>query len=600
MNSSDFGHIAASIPTQPGIYKYYSAADKLIYVGKAKNLRKRISSYFTKKHDNAKTEELVSRIDRIEFTIVDNEQDAFLLENSLIKEHQPVFNINLKDDKTYPYIVVKKEPFPRIYFTRRRSQDGSRYFGPYTSVGKVRELVEMIRESIPLRTCKLNLSESNIRKGKFKVCLEYHLGRCLGPCEGLQTAENYEKGIERISHFLKGNWQPVMNDLKFQMKSCADRMEFEKAAALQKRIEHLQQYQSRSVVVNSKTGTVDVFSIIEEGDKAYVNYLAIHDGCIVQTKTISLVKKLEETAAEVLSFAMAHLREIFKSEARELIIPFPVEYPESGLKLSIPKSGDKKKLLDLSQKNVNHFLEELRRQKMLHLEESSEEEKLEILKKLQSDLKLNAIPMHIECFDNSNLQGSHPVAAMVCFRNGEPFKKEYLKFDIKTVNGINDFASMKEVVFRRYKRLTEQGSELPDLVIIDGGKGQLNAALESLDALGIRSKIAIAGLAKQQEELFFPGDKESIKLPWNSESLKLIRRIRDEVHRFGISFHRAKRSKGSIKNELEQIKGIGKEAARQLLARFRSVKKIREAEEKMISEVVGPAKAKLIKKALGH
>jgi excinuclease ABC subunit C len=598
MDALAFSHIAPSIPHEPGIYKYYNAAGKLIYVGKAKDLRKRVSSYFSKNHQNAKTIEMVSRIRHIEFTIVNNEQDAFLLENSLIKEHQPVFNINLKDDKTYPFIVIKKEPFPRIFFTRRKINDGSTYFGPYTSVGKVRELLELIKESIPLRSCKLNLSESNIRKGKFKVCLEYHLGKCLGPCEGLQTVTHYEEGIERISHFLRGNLKPIMNDLRDQMNACAENMEFEKAAIIQKRIEHLQQYQSRSLVVNAKTGTVDVFSIIEEGDKAYVNYLAIHDGCIIQTKTISLVKKLEETAAEVLTFAIARLRETFASQARELIIPFSIDYPEKDVLINIPKSGDRKKLLELSEKNVNHFREELRRQKMLHLEESTEAEKYEVLKNLQRDLTLPSIPLHIECFDNSNLQGSHPVAAMVCFLNGEPFKKDYRKFNIKTVAGIDDFASMKEIVFRRYKRLMDEKADLPDLIIIDGGKGQLNAALESLEALGLRSKVAIAGLAKQQEELFFPGDKESIRLAWNSESLKLIRRIRDEVHRFGIGFHRAKRTKASVNNELEQIKGIGKQTVQQLLTHFRSVKKIREADEASIAAVIGAAKARIITASL--
>ena len=595
MDALEFSHIAPSIPHQPGIYKYYNAAGKLIYVGKAKDLRKRVSSYFSKNHQNAKTVEMVSRIRQIEFTIVNNEQDAFLLENSLIKEHQPIFNINLKDDKTYPFIVIKKEPFPRIFFTRRKINDGSQYFGPYTSVGKVRELLELIKDSIPLRSCKLNLSENNIRKGKFKVCLEYHLGKCLGPCEGLQTPAHYEEGIERISHFLRGNLKPILNDLKEQMRTCAEKMEFEKAASIQKRIEHLQQYQSRSLVVNSKTGTVDVFSIIEEGDKAYVNYLAIHDGCIIQTKTISLVKKLEETAAEVLAFAIARLRETFASKAHELIIPFPIDYPEKDITISIPRGGDRKKLLELSEKNVNHFREELKRQKMLHLEESTEEEKYEVLKKLQQDLSLPSVPIHIECFDNSNLHGSHPVAAMVCFRNGEPFKKDYRKFNIKTVEGIDDFASMKEIVYRRYKRMLEENSDLPDLIIIDGGKGQLNAALESLETLGLRSKVSIAGLAKQQEELFFPGDKESIRLAWNSESLKLIRRIRDEVHRFGISFHRAKRTKASVNNDLEHIKGIGKQTAQQLLTHFRTVKKIREADEKSLAAIIGSAKARIIK-----
>jgi len=594
MTASEFSAIAGTIPTQPGIYKYFDAANELLYVGKAKHLRKRVSSYFSKTFTSYKTHELVNRIHHIEFTIVNNEQDAFHLENSLIKEYQPRFNINLKDDKSYPYIVIKNEPFPRVFFTRRKINDGSQYFGPYTSVNKVRELLDFIRQHILLRTCKLNLTENNIKKGKFKVCLEYHLGNCKGPCEGLQTADDYNEELKQLANLLKGNLSPVLQHFKKEMQELAVNMQFEKAEHYRKRIEHLQGYQSRSAVVNARMGTVDVFSILEEGQVAYVNFLAVNNGSIINTKTITLEKRLEETPEEVLSFAIADLRSVFKSEATEVIIPFPIEYPDPAITFTIPRAGDKKVLLDLSFKNVNYFREDLKKKKMLNLEEKSAEEKLKVLYKLQEDLQLPALPDHIECFDNSNFQGSYPVAAMVCFKNGEPSKTDYRRFNIKTVTGINDFASMKEIVYRRYKRLMDEKRPLPQLVIIDGGKGQLSAAMESITALGMPGMTTVVGLAKNEEELFFPGDSQSIKLPWDSESLKLIRRVRDEVHRFGITFHRNQRSKGTFVNELEQIKGIGKSAADQLLNAFRSVKNIKEKSLDELSVLVGKSKATLI------
>jgi excinuclease ABC subunit C len=594
MTQKEFSIIASTIPTAPGIYKYYDASNELIYVGKAKHLRKRVSSYFVKTFSSYKTTELVRRIKKIEFTIVNSEQDAFLLENSLIKEYQPLFNINLKDDKTYPYIVVKNEPFPRVFFTRKKINDGSQYFGPYTSVAKARDLLEFIKQNIQLRNCKLNLSQNNINKNKFKVCLEYHLGNCKGPCEKLQTAEDYDEGIAQLKNLLKGNLAPVLQNFKSQVKTYSENLQFEKAAIFQQKIEHLQQYQSKSTVVNTNTGTVDVFSIIEEGDTAYVNYLAVSNGSIIQTKTILLEKKLEETAAEVLSFAIAQLREKFETEATEIIVPFEIEFPQPGVIISIPKGGDKKKLLALSQKNVNYFKEELNAKKILKLEDKTFDEKLKVLKQLQADLHLAELPLHIECFDNSNFQGSFPVAAMVCFKNGEPSKKDYRHYNIKTVEGINDFASMTEVVYRRYKRLVEEKQALPQLIIIDGGKGQLSAALESIDKLGLQGKLTLVGLAKNKEELFFSGDTNSLQLPWDSESLKLIRRIRDEVHRFGITFHRNKRSKGTFKNELEKIDGIGKQTADLLLSNFKSVKKIREAANEVIEKLIGKSKTNLL------
>lgn len=594
MTQTEFSGIASTIPAQPGIYKYFNAANELIYVGKAKHLRKRVSSYFTKTFTNYKTTELVSRIRRIEFTIVNSEQDAFLLENSLIKEHQPLFNINLKDDKSYPYIVIKNEPFPRVFFTRRKIKDGSQYFGPYTSVAKVRDLLDFIRQNIQLRTCKLNLTKNNIEKKRFKVCLEYHLGNCKGPCEALQDENDYGMRIDQLKNFLKGNTYPVLQELKSQVKMHAENMEFEKASIYQTKIEHLQRYQAKSTVVNTNTGTLDVFSIIEEGDAAYVNYLAVNNGSIFQTKTLTLVKKLEETKEEVLSFAIARIRQTFNSEAREILVPMEIEYLEEGVSVIVPRSGDRKKLLELSEKNVNYFREELKAKKMLHLEDKSDSEKLQVLKQMQSDLHLPDTPLHIECFDNSNFHGSFPVAAMVCFKNGEPSKKDYRHFNIKTVEGINDFASMQEVVLRRYKRMIEENKSLPQLVIIDGGKGQLSAALESITQLNLEGRMTLVGLAKNKEELFFAGDSASLQLPWSSESLKLIRRIRDEVHRFGITFHRNKRSKGAIENELEGIKGIGKQTADLLLKEYRSVKNIRALSFEELEKFAGKSKAAIV------
>jgi excinuclease ABC subunit C len=594
MTQKEFSLLAPTIPLQPGIYKYFDADNKLLYVGKAKSLRKRVSSYFSKTLTNYKTHELVQRIQHIEFTIVHNEHDAFLLENSLIKQFQPLFNISLKDDKTYPYIVIKKEPFPRVFFTRKKINDGSQYLGPFTSVGKVRELLEFIKLNIPLRTCKLNLTETNIKKGKFKVCLEYHLGNCKGPCEGLQSIEEYDAGLQQLKNILQGNLTPVIKHFKEERKKYAGQLEFEKAAAINSKIEHLQDYQYKSAVVNTRMGNVDVFNMLQEDDIAYVNYLAVQNGTIVQTQTITLNRKLDETPEEILLFAIAQLRETFASEADELILPFAIDYPEKNITLTVPKSGDKKKLLELSETNVNYFREELRKKKALGLETSTDADIHAVLKQIQNDLKLFAPPDHIECFDNSNFQGSHPVSAMVCFKNGRPSKKDYRKFNVQTVSGINDFATMKEVVYRRYKRVLAENEHLPQLIIIDGGKGQLSAAMESITELGINGKTTVVGLAKNEEEIFFPNDKESIKLPWDSKSLQLIRGIRDEVHRFGITFHRNQRSKKSFTNELEQIEGIGPSTITLLLKKFRSVKNIGVKSEAELSEIVGAAKAKLI------
>jgi len=594
MTAEQFSQIAHTIPVNPGIYKYFDEKDELVYVGKAKHLRKRVSSYFTKTFTTYKTHELVQRIRRIEFTIVNSEQDAFLLENSLIKQFQPRFNINLKDDKTYPYIVIKNEPFPRVFLTRRKINDGSEYLGPFTSVGRVRELLDLVKSNIQLRTCQLNLSDAQIKKGKYKVCLEYHLGNCKGPCEGLQTHEDYKEGLVQLKNILKGNLGPLMQEFKKEMRDHAEKMNFEKAEIIRKKLSHLENYEARSVIVSRHLSHADVFSIARDGDLAYVNYLIVETGTIVQTHTTQVETHLEESDEEVLAFTIAQLRETFNSLSKELILPFPIDYPEEGVTQTIPKGGDKKKLLELSEKNVSYFREELRKKKMLQLEGKTPDERKQVLYQLMEDLQLSELPVHIECFDNSNFQGSYPVSAMVCFRDGVESKKDYRHFNVKTVQGINDFATMKEVVFRRYRRLLEEQRSLPQLVIIDGGKGQLSAAMESVTELGLAGMMTVVGLAKNEEEIFFPGDTQSIKLPYNSDSLHLVRRIRDEVHRFGITFHRQKRSKGTFVNELEQIEGIGRRTADLLLKQFRSVSKIRQLTEEELTSAIGLAKAKLV------
>src|SRR5450432_3637785 len=592
MEQEAFQQIAETIPTEPGIYKYYGSARELLYVGKAKNLRKRVSSYFNKTQSSYKTYELVRRIHSIEFTMVKSEQDAFLLENSLIKEYQPKFNINLKDDKSYPFIVIKKESFPRVFLTRRKINDGSEYLGPFTSVARVRELIDFIKANVQLRTCKLNLSPANIAKKKFKVCLEFHLGNCKGPCEGLQTQEDYTEGLRKLKNILKGNLGPVISGFQEEMKEAAGNMAFEKAELIRKKIEHLETYQSRSVIVNKHIVQVDVFSIFRDESGAFINYLMVENGTIVQTHTTEAKPQLEETDEEILSFSIAQLRDRFNSTATEIILPFAIEYPQEGILITVPKGGDKRKLLELSEKNVNYYREEAEKKKMLHLQKKTPEERLIVLEQLQKDLQLSELPTHIECFDNSNFHGSYPVSAMVCFRDGVESKKDYRHFNVKTVEGINDFATMKEVVYRRYKRLLEENQSLPQLVIIDGGKGQLSAALESTEELGLRGSLTLVGLAKNEEEIFFAGDQQSLKLPYDSMSLKLIRKIRDEVHRFGISFHRNKRSRGTFKNELENIKGIGKQTADQLLKTFHSVKKVKAATDEDMTSVIGAYKTK--------
>jgi len=594
MTQQEFQKFSSTLPNLPGIYKYYDDSSQLLYVGKAKNIRKRVSSYFNKTLASYKTHELVKRINKIEFTIVNSEQDAFLLENSLIKQFQPIFNINLKDDKTYPYIVIKNEPFPRVFLTRQKIEDGSQYFGPYTSVGKVRELLNFIKQTIQLRTCPLNLTEKNISKRKFKVCLEYHLGNCKGPCEAKQSEEDYNQNIQQVKNLLKGNLNPVIQHFKNEMKENAVNLEFEKAELIRKKIGFLENYQSRSIVVNTSLDEVDVFNILKNGDIACINYLMVYNGAIIQTKTIEVETHLDESPEETLAFTIGQLRTTFNSEAKEIIVPFQIDYEEPGTVITVPKGGDKKKLLGLSEKNVQYFIDNLRAKERLQLGVKSAD-KYNVLLQTKEDLELTAVPVHIECFDNSNFQGSFPVSAMVCFKNGEPSKKDYRHFNVKTVEGINDFATMKEAVYRRYKRLKEEGEVFPQLVIIDGGKGQLSAASEAIEELELSGKMTLIGLAKNEEEIFFVGDQQSLKLPYDSESHKLIRRIRDEVHRFGITFHRQKRSKGTFKNSLEDIKGIGSSTANMLLKTFRSVNNIKNQSEEELAKLIGASKARLVK-----
>jgi excinuclease ABC subunit C len=594
MTPEEFRAIAPSIPHQPGIYKYFSEANTIIYVGKAKDLRKRVSSYFNKTFSGYKTHELVQRIHHIEYTIVDSEQDAFFLENALIKEYQPKFNIDLKDDKSYPYIVIKKEPYPRIFLTRRRINDGSEYLGPFTSVARVRELITFIKQHIQLRTCKLPLTDRNIKAGKFRVCLEYHLGNCKGPCAGHQDQDDYNQGLFRVKQVLKGRLTEVVQYYKLQMQDHIANLQFEKAEIIKKKLDHLESYRSKSVIVSQQVGDSDVFSIVKDGEVAFVNYLMVRNGTIVQTHTLQLTPKLDEPEAEVLAFGILNTREAFRSDATEIVVPFEIEYAEPAVQVTVAKTGDKKKLLELSEKNARIYMDENLRKKMLHIESKTESQRLDVLESLQTSLQLPELPMHIECFDNSNFQGSYPVSAMVCFKDGLPFKQDYRRFNVKTVTGINDFATMKEVVYRRYKRVFEEERDFPQLVIIDGGKGQLNAALEAIHELNLAGQMTLVGLAKNEEELFFAGDQQSIKLDWNSEALKLIRRIRDEVHRFGITFHRQQRSKGTFKNELENIPGIGSNTAATLLKTFKSVKNVKAATIDALENVIGKNRAAIV------
>ena len=590
----DIRNIIPSLPNDPGVYRYYDEHGHLLYVGKAKNIRKRVASYFTGKQHNRKTQELVSRINAIEFTIVHSEADALLLENILIKQHKPVFNIELKDDKTYPYIVIKNEPFPRIFLTRKKINDGSTYLGPFTSVRQVRDLIEFVRKQLPVRTCKLNLSEKNISSGKFKLCLEYQLGNCKGPCTGLQSMDDYMAHVGQIKNILEGNLRPVLDFLRKEMQDLSRDMKFEKAAHLKHKITQLESYHAKSVVVNSKVPHADVFYYLREDHNVFVNYMMVRNGMVVATDNTELEVKIEEEDNEIFATVINNMRSVLNSNAEEIIIPFEIEWMiQPNIKVTVPKTGAKWKLLEMSRLNIAYLAKQHQMNKTLHLENKGKNIR-DILAQVQEKLHLIYLPEHIECFDNSNLHGTYPVSAMVCFKNGMSSKNDYRKFHVKTVKGINDFATMKEVVYRRYSALLKKQESLPQLVIIDGGKGQLSAAAESISALGLKDQITLIGLAKNVEEIFFVGDKDSLKLPIDNPALLFIRKIRDEVHRFGIEFHRQQRSKGFIKNELENIPGIGKKTIEKLLQEFKSVESISRADISIIQQLIGKDRAEKI------
>lgn len=575
------------LPTSPGVYQYYDKNGTLLYVGKAKNLKKRVSSYFTKNHDNYKTKVLVKKIHTIKHIVVETETDALLLENNLIKKYLPRFNVMLKDDKTYPWICIKKERFSRIFLTRNLIKDGSEYYGPYTSVKTVHVLLDLIKELYQLRTCTYDLSQEKINNGKYKVCLEYHLGNCKGPCEGLQDEKEYLENLEAIRQIVKGNFKDSLNRFRNQMMIHAEKMEFEDAQRIKEKIQVLENYQARSTVVNPKISNVDVFSIISDESYGYINFLQLSYGAIIRSHTTEVKKKLDESDKELLELAIIELRQRFNSTSKEIFVPFNVEVGE-GLKITIPQLGDKKKIVDLSLRNAKYYRQE--RFKQIKIMDPDRHIK-RLMAQMKKDLRLPEEPRHIECFDNSNIQGTNPVAACVVFKNGKPSKKEYRKFNIKTVEGANDFASMEEVVYRRYKRLTEEGQPLPQLVIVDGGKGQLSSGLKALDTLGLRGKITIIGIAKRLEEIYYPGDSIPLYLDKKSESLKVIQHLRNEAHRFGITFHRQKRSKAALDTELDLIPGIGEKTVIELLKTFRSVKRISEASKHELSEVIGDSRA---------
>src|ERR1700761_8546849 len=596
--SFDYKVALKNIPHKPGVYQYWNEEKELIYIGKAKDLRNRVTSYFNKDLNiNAKTRVLVSKIRNITFTIVDTEVDAWLLENSLIKKHQPRYNVLLKDDKTYPWIIIKNENYPRIFWTRRIVKDGSKYLGPYASVSMMHAILGLIKETYPLRTCNLALSRPNIDAGKFKVCLEYQLGNCKGPCQNYQTEDDYANNIEEITDILNGKIGGVLPRMKTAMDNAISNMNDEHAHRLKRKFDLLENYQSKSTVVNSSITDVDVFSIASEEKYAFVNFLKIMNGTIIQTQTIELKKRLDETDEELLTLAISEFRSRYSSHSKEIIVPFNVDLEDTaGIKFTVPKLGEKRKLLDLSQKNVLFF----KKERIDQYEKLNPEVKTDrLLTQMMKDLRMNQLPRHIECFDNSNFQGKYPVSAIVVFKDAKPSKKDYRHFNVKTVEGPNDFATMEEAVHRRYRRMLDEGTELPQLIIIDGGKGQLSAALKSLKLLGIEKQVTVIGIAKRLEELYYPGDQYPLYLDKKSETLKIIQQLRDEAHRFGITFHRKKRDKGTLVTELDLIDSIGKTSSEKLLKYFKSVKKIREASEETLLEVVNTKQAKAILEYFG-
>ncbi len=583
--------IISVLPEKPGIYQFIDDSKTVIYVGKAKNLKRRVSSYFSKNHEHRKTVLLVKNIKDIQHMVVETEQDALLLENNLIKKYQPRYNIRLKDDKSYPWICVKNEPFPRVFKTRNLVKDGSKYFGPYTSIYTVRTLLELFKSEYKLRTCNYHLSPENIKKGKFKVCLEYHIGNCYGPCEGYYSEEEYNTGIEDIVNILKGNIAGVISHLEEMMNKLSQDLDFEEALKIKEKYDSLKRYQSRSTIVSSNITDVDVFTINEDERFAFINYLKIIKGAIIQTFTLEIKKTLEETTEELLIAGIVDIRQKIFSNAKEILVPVKLENVLEHVKFVIPKRGEKKELLDLSSRNAKYYRLEKEKQTILKNPKIREDR---ILDTIQKDLQLAESPKRIECFDNSNLQGSNPVAACVVFKNAKPAKKEYRHFNIKAVEGPNDFASMEEVVYRRYKRQLEENNELPQLIVVDGGKGQLSSAVSALEKLKLRGKISIIGIAKRLEEIYFPGDSVPIYINKNSETLKVIQQLRDEAHRFGINFHRNKRSNAFIGSELNSISGIGEKTAQKLLLDFKSVKQIKVLDENKLADSIGKAKAKIV------
>jgi excinuclease ABC subunit C len=579
-----------TLPTLPGVYQYFDANETIIYIGKAKNLKKRVSSYFTKTHDNGKTKVLVKKISKIKHIVVKTETDALLLENNLIKKYRPRYNVLLKDDKSYPWICIKNERFPRVFQTRRLIKDGSEYFGPYTSVKTVYTLLDLVRGLYQLRTCKFDLSQEKIDSGKYKVCLEYHLGNCQGPCEAYESVLEYDEHIKAVRDILKGNFKTSLQRFKNQMNDFSQKMLFEEAHKIKGKIEILQNYQSKSTVVSSKINNVDVFTIVSDESYAYVNFLQISLGSIVRSHTLELKKKLNETDKQLLELAIIEIRQRFNSLSKEIYAPFIVNIGDA-LKVTVPKLGDKKHVLDLSMRNAKYYrLEQLKQVKIVDPDRHVNR----IMAQMKVDLRLKEEPRHIECFDNSNIQGIHPVAACVVFKNGKPSKKEYRHFNIKTVTGPDDFASMEEVVYRRYKRLIEEQQPLPQLIIIDGGKGQLSSALKSLDRLKLRGVIAIVGIAKRLEELYYPKDPIPLYLDKKSETLKIVQQLRNEAHRFGIEHHRNKRSKSALSTELETIQGIGEKTIIELLKQLKSVQRISYATLDELEAVVGVSRAEKI------
>jgi len=590
--SNNIKTLIKSLPDKPGIYQYFEKNGSIIYIGKAKNLRKRVASYFNKdKAISGKLKILVSKIVDIKHIVVDTELDALLLENNLIKKYQPRYNVMLKDDKTFPWICVKNEPFPRIFPTRHVIKDGSQYFGPYASVKMMNTLLDLIRQLYPVRTCKHRFTVENIIKNKFKICLEYHIGNCKGPCVGLQSRDEYDIMIDSIKHIIKGNISAVIGQLKPLMADYAKKLEFEKAQLVKDKLELLEKYKSKSTVVNPRIKNVDVFSIIDDQEAGYVNYIKVVNGAIVQSHTVELKKKLDESALDLLTHALLNLMKRFESNAPEIIVPFDpgIELPE--VTFTVPKRGDKKQLLDLSQRNCKYY--KLEKEKQLSLVDPDRHIN-RIMDRMKKDLHMTMEPRHIECFDNSNFQGDYPVAAMVCFKNGKPFKKDYRHFNIKTVEGPDDFASMEEVIFRRYKRLLEEEKPLPQLILVDGGKGQLSAALKSLEKLDLRGEITIIGIAKRLEEIYYPGDSLPLYLDKKSETLKVLQHLRDEAHRFGITHHRKKMEKGTIKSVLTEIEGIGFTNAQKLLWKFKSVKRIEKAKLKELQDTIGKVKGQIV------